>query len=174
MVDLLTTPGDATRPVGHQALALGLADRPTEIGLARETEFALPTFRCVKGDHVVADRQRSHARPDRFDDPRSLMTQDRRKESFWIVTAQCERVGMTNTRRCEANQTFALLGSFELDLIDLERMSCLDGNRGFDLHDDHSFTTSSPLLQSCSSLPATGPAAAPPRRLRSTARADGK
>ena len=53
---------EAARAVGHQAFALRGADRCTEIGLAAEAGFALPAFRRVERNDVIAFVQRLHAR----------------------------------------------------------------------------------------------------------------
>src|SRR5882762_461607 len=74
MMDFLAVHGEAARTVGHDALALGGADRRAEVGLARGAALALPAFGRIERDHVIALSQRAHSGADLHDDARSLMT----------------------------------------------------------------------------------------------------
>ena len=58
MEDLLSLVTEPAGSVGHQPLALRLADRAAQVGLARQAHFALAAFRRVERDHVIA---RHHA-----------------------------------------------------------------------------------------------------------------
>ena len=71
MVDLLPSLRQSSRPVGHQALALGLPNLSAQIRLPGQTEFALSTFWSVQRDDVVSGSDRSHPRSDLLDDPRA-------------------------------------------------------------------------------------------------------
>jgi hypothetical protein len=50
--------------IGHQALTLGIADRSTQVGLARTAAGAFAALRRIQRDYVVAGLQRSDAFPD--------------------------------------------------------------------------------------------------------------
>ena len=52
--DRIAVAAEAAGAVRHQALALRRADRGAEIGSAGETGFALPAFRRVERDDVIA------------------------------------------------------------------------------------------------------------------------
>src|SRR5690606_3397128 len=55
---------EAAGAVGHQALALGGADRLAQVGLLRQAVLALAAFGRVERDHVIALAHRGYARPD--------------------------------------------------------------------------------------------------------------
>ena len=78
--DRLALVAEARGAVGHQALALGGADRGAEIGLLAEAAFALAAFRRVERDHVVARLDRRDAGADLANDAGALMAEDRRKD----------------------------------------------------------------------------------------------
>ena len=71
---------EARGAVRHHALALRGADRGAEIGAPRETGFALPAFRRVERDDVIADFERRHAGADLAHDARALVAEDRREQ----------------------------------------------------------------------------------------------
>ena len=80
MEDLVAAEREPAGAVGHHALALGRADRGAEIGLARQAVLALPAFRRVERDDVVALLQAGHPGPDIDDDAGALMAEDRREQ----------------------------------------------------------------------------------------------
>jgi hypothetical protein len=65
--------------VGHQALALGGADRGAEIGLARQAGRALPAFRRVQRNDVIALLHAGDAAADVDHDAGALMTENCRE-----------------------------------------------------------------------------------------------
>ena len=68
----------AAAAVGHQAPTLRGANRLAEIGLSRGTELALPALGRVQRNHVITDRDRSHAGPDGLDVVRRILAQARK------------------------------------------------------------------------------------------------
>ena len=75
---------EAGGAVGHQALALRGADRGAEIGLARQAGRALPAFRRIQRNDVIALLDAGDALADVDHDARAFMAEDRRKQSFGI------------------------------------------------------------------------------------------
>ncbi len=111
VIQRLAVEREAAGAVGHHALALRCANGGAEIGLARQAGFALPAFRRVERNDVIALLDARHARPDVDDDAGTLMTQDRRKETFRIRARTREFVGVTDTGRFDLDQYFAGLRS---------------------------------------------------------------
>ena len=70
---------EAAGAVGHHAAPLRRTDRHAQVGLAAEAVFALPAFRRVERDDVIALLQRRHARADLRHDAGALMAEDRRE-----------------------------------------------------------------------------------------------
>ena len=86
----------ARAAVGHDTLALGRSDRRAQIGLARQTRRALPAFRHVGRDHVIAAFHRRHIAPDLDHETGAFMAQDRGKQAFRIGTRAGEFVGVAD------------------------------------------------------------------------------
>ena len=83
---------------------------------------------------MVAGHKRRDARAHLFDDARAFVTEHARKEPFGIRAGQREGVGVTHARGREPDEAFARLRAFEVDLIELERLTCRDRHRSLDLH----------------------------------------
>src|SRR5262249_19602455 len=96
VVDLLAADGEAGAAVGHDALALGGADRGAQVGLARQARRALPTLRRVERDDVVALLHRGDARPNVDHDARALVPEDRGEQAFRIGARARELVGVAD------------------------------------------------------------------------------
>ena len=120
--------------VGHHALALGLANRLAQIGLAGGAVLALTALRRIQRDHVVALAKRRHARPHVDDDAGTLVAQNRREQAFRICAGQGERVGVADAGRLDLDQHFAGPRSVEIDGLDAERHTRLPGYGGLRLH----------------------------------------
>src|SRR5882724_3792357 len=134
VVELLAAEREARGAVGHHALPLGRADGGAEIGLARETGRALPAFRRVERNDVVAFLHRGDARPDLDHDAGALMPQNRGEQSFGVGTRERELVGVTDAGRFDLDHHFASLWPVEVDLHDLQRLGLLYCDRGAGLH----------------------------------------
>jgi hypothetical protein len=132
--DRLAADREARSAVGHQALALGGADRGAEIGLARQAGRALPAFRRVQRNDVIALLDTGDALADVDHDARALMAEDRRKQPFRIGAGQCEFVGMADAGRLDLDQHFALARSLELNSGYFQRLSSSDGDGGANIH----------------------------------------
>ena len=79
VVQLLAVEREARGAVRHDALALRGADGGAQVGLARQAGRALPAFRRVERDDVIALLHAGHARSDVDDDAGALMAQDGRE-----------------------------------------------------------------------------------------------
>src|SRR5258705_5114103 len=97
--DRFAVVAEARCTIRHHPLALRRADGGTEIGLAAQTAFALAAFRRVNRDHVIARLYRGDACSDLPNNPRALMAEDRRKDSFAVEAVECVGVGVTNAGR---------------------------------------------------------------------------
>ncbi|MGY3457401.1 hypothetical protein ACVWW5_002851 [Bradyrhizobium sp. LM3.4] len=121
-------------PSGITPLPLSRADCGAEIGLLAEAAFALPAFRRVERDDVVARLHRGHARTDLANDAGALMAQDRREDSFAVEAVERVGVGVADARRLDLDQDFADLRSFQIDLHYLERLLGFESDGGTCLH----------------------------------------
>ena len=134
MEDRLALVAEARGAVGHHALALGRADRGAEVGLLAEAAFALPAFRRVERDHMVARLHRGDARADLANDAGALMAEDRREDPLAVEAIERVGVGVANSGRLDLDQDFAGLGAFQIEFDDFERLLGLKGDCGACLH----------------------------------------
>jgi hypothetical protein len=134
VVDRLALVREPAGAVGHQPLALCRADRSAQVGLAAEAAFALPAFRRVERDHVVADRDTGHAGPDFHDHARALVAQDRREQPFGVQAVQRVGIGVADARGLDLDQHLSGARTFEVHLHDLQRLLGLEGHGGARLH----------------------------------------
>ena len=86
----------------------------------RGAGFALPAFRRVQRNDVVALLQRGHARPDVNDDTRAFVAEHHREQPFRIAARAREFIGMTDAGRLDLDQHFAGLGTCEIQRDDFE------------------------------------------------------
>src|SRR5262245_53400703 len=98
MVQLLAVEREARGAVGHDALTLRRADGGAQIGLARQTRRALPAFRRIERNDVVALLHAGHTRPHIDHDAGALVAEDGREQSFRIGAGERELVGVTDAR----------------------------------------------------------------------------
>ena len=125
---------EARGTVGHQALALRGADRRAEIGLLTETAFALPAFRRVQRDHVIAWLDRGDAGSHLAHDASAFMAQDRRENSFAVESIQRIGVSVTDSRRLDLDQDLTRFRAFQIEFDDFERLLGFKSNRGARFH----------------------------------------
>ncbi len=83
---------------------------------------------------MVTNLESVHARPHLFDDPRSLVAEHHGKEALGICAGERESVGVADARGGQPDQTLALLGSVQVDLLDLQGPSGFEGDGSADLH----------------------------------------
>ena len=107
VVDHLLADGKAAGPVGHDALALGRANRGAQVGLLREAGFALAAFRRVERNDVIALLDRGDAGPDIDHDARAFMAENDREQSFRIRSGAREFVGVADAGRLDLDQHLA-------------------------------------------------------------------
>ena len=129
MQDTFAIQRKAAGSVGHEPTALGLAHPTTQVRLARQAELALAALGGVERNDVVADGQGANSRADLFDDSGALVAQHGRKETLGIAPAEGIRIGVTDTGRRQTDEALPFLRSFEVDLLELERLSGLERDR---------------------------------------------
>ena len=81
VVDRFPSNRETRRAVRHQALPLRGVDRGAEVGLARQAGRALPAFRRVERDDVIAFLDAGHALADVNHDSRALVPEDCREQA---------------------------------------------------------------------------------------------
>src|SRR5712691_3235668 len=96
MNNRLASKRKARGAIGHQALALRGADRGAEVGLARQARRALPAFRRVERNDVIALLHAGHAWPDVDHDAGALVAEHRREQPFGVGAGERELVGVTD------------------------------------------------------------------------------
>ncbi len=121
---------EAARPVGHEALALGRADRLAEVRLAARAVRALAALRRVERDDVVALLQRAHPGPDVDDDAGALVPQDGREEALGILARERVRVGVADPGRLDLHEDLPFLRALDVDRLDRQRLPCPSGHGG--------------------------------------------
>jgi hypothetical protein len=84
VVELLAAEREPAGAVGHDALALGDADRLAQIGLAGQAILALAAFGCVQRDHVITRAHACDPGPGLDDDPGPFVAENRGEQPFGI------------------------------------------------------------------------------------------
>src|SRR5690606_27821213 len=120
--------------VRHEPLALGGADGGAQVGLAAEAGLALPALRRVERDDVVAGRHAGDAGADLEDHAGALVAEDDREQALRVGAGAGEVVGVADAGRLDLAQHLAGARSLEVDLLDLEWLSGLEGDGGAGLH----------------------------------------
>jgi hypothetical protein len=134
VVHFLVADGEAAGAIGHHTLALRGANRGAQIGLVRGAGFALPAFRRVQRNDVVAFFERGHAGPDVNNDARALVPENHREQPFRIAAGAGELIGVTDAGRLDFDQHFTGLGTGEIDGGDFQRLAGLPGDGSAGLH----------------------------------------
>ena len=104
--------GETTAPVGHQALALGRADRLTQVGLWMEAVVALAAFGGVQRDDVVAYFERLDPRPHFDHHASAFMAQNGGKRALGVIARERESIGVANPCGLDFHEHFARLWTF--------------------------------------------------------------
>ena len=120
--------------IGHQPLALRRADRGAQVGLARQAAFALPTFRRVQRNDMVARAYTGHASTDFTHNACALMPQHRRKNALAVKAIQRIRISMANARRHNLHQHFTSLWTFQIQLDNFQWLFRFKCNCSAGLH----------------------------------------
>src|SRR5215212_972456 len=137
MKDCLSVIAEARCAIGHQSLALGCADCGTKIGFAAQAAFALAAFRGVKRNHMIAGLYRGDACSELTNNSRTLMTEDRGKDSFAVEAVKRIGVGVTDASRFYFDKDLTGFWALEIKLDDFKRLFCLEGGSGASLHLSH-------------------------------------
>ena len=121
-------------PSGITPLALRRTDRHAQIGLAAQAVLALPAFRRVERDDVIALLQRRHAGSNLRHDASALMAEDRRKQPLRIGAGERIFIRVADAGRLDLDQHLA--GTWPLDIhgLQAQRLARLAGYRGSYLH----------------------------------------
>ncbi|MBA7651456.1 hypothetical protein ES703_59275 [subsurface metagenome] len=134
VMDGLAADREARGAVGHHALALRRADRGAEVGLARQARRALPAFRRVERNDVVAFLDAGDALADIDNDAGAFMAEDCRKQAFGISAGEGELVGVTDAGRLDLDHHLPMFRSVQVDLDNLEGFPAFKGNCCTRLH----------------------------------------
>src|SRR6266566_7150726 len=134
MVQLFALEREPRRAVGHDALPLGRADGGAQIGPARQTRRALPAFRRIERNDVVALLHARHVRPDIDDDAGTLVAENGREQSFRVGPGEREFVGVTDAGSLHLDQHFGGFRALQLDFRDRERLALFQCNGGAGFH----------------------------------------
>ena len=134
VVDLLAADREPAGAVRHHALALRGADRRAQVGLVRQARFALPAFRRVERDHVVALAQRGHARAHVDDHAGPLVPEDHREEPLRVGARPRELVRVAHAAGPHLDQHLASPGAVEIHGFDDERLACAISDGGACFH----------------------------------------
>ncbi len=110
------------RAIGHQPLALGIADRRTKVGLARQAGRAFAAFGRIKRDHMIAGLQRGHTLTHLKHNACTFMTQDAWKQPFGIRARPGKFIGVTQARCLDLDQDFARLRAVQFYFHDFQRL----------------------------------------------------
>ncbi len=121
--------------VGHDAAPLRRADCHAQIGLAAEAIFALPAFRRVERDDVIAHLQAGHAGAHLGHDTRALMAEDCGEDALGVGAGEGEFVGVADAGGLDLDQHLARAWAFDVHRLQAERLARLAGHGGTDLHD---------------------------------------
>src|SRR5262249_30352388 len=95
---------------------------------------ALPAFRRVERDYVVALPHRGDARPDLDHDAGALVPEDRGEQAFRIGAGARELVGVADAGGLDLDQDLAGLRTVERHRRDLERLAFLERHRRPHVH----------------------------------------
>ena len=134
MEHLAAVAGEAAGPIRHQALALRRADRRAEVGAARQAGFALPAFRRVERNDVVADFHRGHAGADLAHDAGAFMAENGGKLALGIEARKRVGVGVADAGRHHLDQHLAGLRPADFDGLDRQRLVGFPGDGGARFH----------------------------------------
>ena len=83
---------------------------------------------------MIAGLHGGDAGADLANDARALMAEDGRKNALAVETVERIGVGMADAGRLDLDQDFAGLRPFQVELDDLQRLLCLEGDGGACLH----------------------------------------
>jgi hypothetical protein len=132
--DRLAVDAEPAGAVGHQALALGGADRLAQVRLLAQAVFALAAFRRVERNDVIALFDAGDARPDIDHDAGALMAENAGKPPFAIQSGQGVGVGMADAGRLDFDQHLSRPRAVQLDGFDAQRFTSLERHRGANIH----------------------------------------
>src|SRR5262245_1629620 len=83
---------------------------------------------------MIAELQGRDAGADLAHDAGAFMTENRRKQAFWIGARQCAGVCVADAGRLDLDQHLARFWTFDVDGFDVEWCAGLPRNRGTGLH----------------------------------------
>src|SRR5258708_14293990 len=86
---------------------------------------------------MIARLHRSDACAHLANNPGTLMTEDRRKDSFAVEAVKCVGVGVTNAGRLYFDKDFASFRAIQIKLNDFKRLFCFERDSSASLHLSH-------------------------------------
>src|SRR5712691_4120266 len=86
---------------------------------------------------MIARLHRSDACSHLANNPGTLMTEDRRKDSFAVEAVKCVGVGVTNAGRLYFDKDFAGFRAIQVKLNDFKRLFCFERDSSASLHLSH-------------------------------------
>src|SRR5258705_13617854 len=104
---------------------------------------------------MIARLHRSDACSHLANNPGTLMTEDRRKDSFAVEAVKCIGVGVTNAGRLYFDKDFAGFRAIQIKLNDFKRLFCFERDSSASLHGNFSLIR---LTRGVSRQSETGPA----------------
>jgi hypothetical protein len=134
VVDAASPVRDPARSIGHEPLALLLAQGDAQVRLAGEAEPALAAFGRVQGDDVVTRLHGGDSCAHLLHHAGSLVSENRREEALRVLAAQGVGIRVAHARGGEAHQHLAALRALEVDLVHDERLRRLERDRCLHLH----------------------------------------
>ena len=126
--------GKTAGPVRHQPLALCCPDGLAQVGLTRLAETALPAFRGIQGNDVIARLYAGNTRSCFLNDSTAFVAEDRRENTFGIFARQGKSVGVAHTGRHIANQHLTLAWTFDINFFNDQWLACFPGDCGSRFH----------------------------------------
>ena len=134
MKDRLAIEGETGGSVRHQPLALGGADRLTQVCLGVQAIIAFPAFRGVERDNMITRLERGNASAYLQHNTGAFMAEDRREQPFRVSTRKGEFISMADTGGLDFHQHFTGLWTFKVNLHNLKRFASFESNSGAGFH----------------------------------------
>ena len=88
---------------------------------------------------MIPDLKACDAFADFNHNARALMSEDRRKDAFWVIAGARELVRVAQAGGFDFNQNLTRFRAFKIDLHDLKRLTCSNSNGGTGSHHGLSF-----------------------------------
>ena len=128
MEQRLALVGKARSPVGHHTFALGGAHGHAQVCFARCAEQTLAALGGIERNHMVTGLDTGDPFAQGHNDARTFMTQHGWEKPFGVFAREREGVCVADTGVRDLDQHLALAWRLDIDLDDLQRFACLEGD----------------------------------------------